>query len=377
MKKYTPFILFLIVVFFTACVEPFEPEIEKYENILVIDGLISNYPGPYTVKISRSFPYYEKVQEMVSKAFVKIIGSNGTEIILDEINNGIYQTDSNFQAQVGIEYKLHVETPDTMTYESEFEEIKNPIDIDSIYFLYEIKYSIADEENIAGVQIFLDTHDPNNDTKYYAWEYEETWKYSVPFYSDKFADKYYCFKSSKPKELLLGTSENLNRDEIKRHPITYVGGNTPKLRYKYSILIKQYSLSEKAYQYFKFLKSINESGGSLFDKTPTSIYGNIHNINDLNDPVLGLFQVSGISEKRFFIDRKDIGHNFYTETGFGYCKFQYTELSDSNATDSLLRFNYIIIDTNSLSEIINFTTDSSCFDCTQTGTNIVPDFWEE
>ncbi|MFC2136624.1 DUF4249 domain-containing protein [Bacteroidota bacterium] len=377
-NKILLFIIIFLGFILQTCVEPFEPVIDKYDNLLVIDGSISNFPGPYIVNISRSYPYNEKRPEMVHSANVKIIDDSGNKYILseNESKKGTYETDSNFQAQIGVGYKLQVITPEKNTYESEIEKIKTPMEIDDIYYSLETRYNIEKEIDIIGAQIFLDTHDPENNTRYYAWEYDETWKFGVPFSSPKFYDKTYCFNSYKPKGLIIGTSENLIKDEIKRFPITFVGANTPKLRFKYSILIKQYSLSEHAYQYYKYLKSVNETGGSLFDKTPTSIYGNMHNINDLNEPVLGLFQVSGVSEKRIFIEKKDFDEYFFVEPGFRWCKFEYSDTADTNKTDSLLGFAYIIIDTTTGGQI-NFTKDSACFDCTQTGTNVVPDFWEE
>lgn len=377
MKGFIIVIIFISIILH-ACVEPFEPNIDKYENILVIDGAISNYPGPYKVKISRSYPYNERYPEMVEDAIVKIIDDKGNEFSLNNASDkrGVYETDSNFLAQVGVGYKLQVITPENKTYESDLESIKNPIEIDSIYYSLDKKYNVDENIDIIGAQIYLDTHDPNNNTKYYAWEYEETWKFAVPFSWSRHPDRYICYRSYKPKGLLLGTSENLINDEIKRFPITFVGANTPKLRLRYSIIVKQYSLSEKAYQYYKYLKSVNETGGSLFDRTPTSVYGNIYNINNPNEPVLGLFQVSGVSEKRIFIEKSDFDEYFFVESGFAWCRMEYSDTTDSLTTDSLLRLAYIIIDT-TFSGQINLTKDSACFDCTQSGTNIVPDFWED
>jgi len=372
------FTIILISIMLQACVEPFEPDIDKYENILVIDGLITNNPGPYQVKVTRSYPYNKNHPEMVENAIIKIIDNRENEYPLNKVLNklGTYETDSNFQAQVGTGYKLQVITPDNNIYECDFETINNPVEIDTIYYSLQYKFNVEEETNIIGAQLYLDTHDPNNNTRYYAWEYEETWKFGVRYHWAGHVDRYYCYRSFKPKELLLGTSDNLINDEIRRFPLTFIGANTPKLKIKYSILVKQYSLSQKAYQYFNYLKSVNESGGSLFDKTPTSVYGNMYNINNPNEPVLGLFQVSGVSKKRIFIEKSDFDEYFYVESGFGWCKDEYSLIGDSLKTDSLLKRAFIIIDT-SFTGDIHFTRDSACFDCTKNGTNIVPDFWED
>ena len=51
--------LFLWLSLTPSCVEPFYPEIEAYENILVVDGSITDENRPYLVKLSRSFSYGE------------------------------------------------------------------------------------------------------------------------------------------------------------------------------------------------------------------------------------------------------------------------------------------------------------------------------
>ncbi|MDZ7777912.1 MAG: DUF4249 family protein [Bacteroidales bacterium] len=44
------------VIFSLGCREEFTPQVQKYDNLLVVDGMISNEPGPYTIKLSRSSP---------------------------------------------------------------------------------------------------------------------------------------------------------------------------------------------------------------------------------------------------------------------------------------------------------------------------------
>jgi hypothetical protein len=49
---------------------------------------------------------------------------------------------------------------------SEFAEVRITPQLDSV--------SWKQENN--GVRIYASTHDPNNNTRYYKWDYEETWE---------------------------------------------------------------------------------------------------------------------------------------------------------------------------------------------------------
>jgi hypothetical protein len=79
-----------------------------------------------------------------------------------------------------------------------------------------------------------------------------------------------------------------------------------RLLIQYCIEIKQLSLSEKEYRFWEQMKQINETTGDIFEKQPFSVIGNIHNINDPSEPVLGYFQVSGVEHRRIYIAPEDI-----------------------------------------------------------------------
>jgi hypothetical protein len=75
---------------------------------------------------------------------------------------------------------------------------------------------------------------------------------------------------------------------------------------KYSILIKQYSVSKKEYDFWENMKRVNEGGGDIFAAVPFPVISNIHNINNPKQRVLGYFQVSAVKQRRKFISFNDV-----------------------------------------------------------------------
>ena len=90
-----------------------------------------------------------------------------------------------------------------------------------------------------------------------------------------------------------------------------------KLHHKYSLLVKQYSLGEMAFNYWNELKKSSQEQGSLFDRQPALLKSNVWNVNDENEFVLRFFSMAGMVEKRAFAVKPE-GLNLSPYEGFCY-----------------------------------------------------------
>jgi hypothetical protein len=72
---------------------------------------------------------------------------------------------------------------------------------------------------------------------------------------------------------------------------------------RYSLLVKQFTVSKNAYTFWNAVKESNSDDELLYSKQPYQVRGNVFNTSDDTEPVLGYFHVAGISEKRVFVDR--------------------------------------------------------------------------
>ncbi|HEY4788834.1 MAG TPA: DUF4249 family protein, partial [Bacteroidales bacterium] len=84
MKRRNIYLVIFWMILVDSCIDPYNPNVSKYENLFVVDGEINNLPGPYKVKLSRSFKYQDKVGAAVTGATVKIIDNTGAEVELNE-----------------------------------------------------------------------------------------------------------------------------------------------------------------------------------------------------------------------------------------------------------------------------------------------------
>ena len=398
MKHYY-YTIFLIIVI-NGCIEPFEPEAAAYDSVLVVDGLFSNSDSPSQVFLSSSFGFSEDGGMPIESAEVIIEEQDGGQFVLTEVSPGTYQTHPDIlKGQIGKSYRLVIETPDANKFFTEWQLMKASPPIENI------RHEIVDLPNdnpLAAItkaaRFFISTSDPNNKTLYYLWTWEETYQYSLrnPIYIradfhggpgggddeiielgfDEFAG-FLCYKTEKSTEIIIATTEDFTRDAVVDMPLHAIDNNSSKFSSRYSLLARQYAISE---DYFKFLRTIeetNETSGGLFDPIPNEVFGNVKSAN--NDiPVLGYFGVGGISKLRIFVERDDIPDTFGALSG-PICPVDTIGLNltllYSKMNGGLQLFNYNRSDFGGT--ILGYQlTEPPCSECSALeASNEEPDFW--
>lgn len=315
MKALNRHIALLICMVLCGCLEPYSPDIpDSQEEFLIVDGLITDKNGPYTVKILKSSSFDDE-NEYVSGVEVSIEEMGGTTELLEESSAGIYQTHS-LQGVVGNSYRLNLNY-NGQQYQSTWEAIYASPAIDSIYSRYEIRGTTDQENDLEGLQFFVDNHGPENGTRHFRYEWTETWEFGVywPSTMDYLGNdqaafttnpRYICWKTRNSTGINIGTTDGLTENILSGHPLVYAPKDEERFTRRYSLLVKQYSLQQDEYSFWKKLKESNQDLGSLFDKQPANVLGNIASVAGSGDVVLGYFSASGSREERIYLDRWDV-----------------------------------------------------------------------
>jgi hypothetical protein len=311
-------ITIFVVLTLCTCIDPYSPKLRGYGSLLVVDGLITDENTSYTVKLSGTIQEQNEMPVMVSDATVFLTDDEGNNISLYNKGRGIYKTDSTgFKGIVGRTYVLHILTHNGDEYESEPCLMQSVPEIDSIYYSKEQELVNNGSETSDGIRFYLDSK-PGDNNHYYRWDFKETWKFKVPnpkkyeYINDSIINpvttvKEYCWSNRNSDEILVHSDYSGQADRIVKEPIFFIASDkSNRLLIQYSILIRQYSISKKEYDFWNNMKQVNESGGDIFAKQPFSVKSNIHNINDQLEQVLGYFQVSAVKQKRKTISFSDI-----------------------------------------------------------------------
>ncbi|WPU94666.1 DUF4249 domain-containing protein [Mucilaginibacter sabulilitoris] len=296
----------------TGCKKPYNPPVISSDNhYLVVEGVINSGNDSTFVSLSRTVKIAEDVRSQpVINSAVAIEGEQGGAMYdLQPLGDGRYFIGP-MHLDATKKYRLHIKTSDNKEYASDYVEVKENPPIDSIGFTL--------KNNT--LQIYVNTHNAANNTRYYRWDYAETWRFHTKFQSDYIVDPvtkqvrgrrpdeevYYCFADDKSSNIIIGSSAKLAQDVIYQGPITTIPRDAEKISVRYSILLKQYALTKEGYQFWENMKKNTEQLGSIFDAQPTQLQGNIHCISNPAEPVIGYVSVTNTQSKRIFIDNSQI-----------------------------------------------------------------------
>ncbi|WP_339814723.1 DUF4249 domain-containing protein [uncultured Imperialibacter sp.] len=309
-------IIILLLVLLSTCVEPFEPEDPGFKSVLVVDGFISNSAEPYTITLSRTAPLSSPGALPEAGAAVSVADEEGGVYLFGETAPGVYQSDPRvFVGHVGAGYQLNIVTASGEQYQSDTVPLKQSPPIDSVYYERELRLTDVEGEVNDGISIFVDAHDSTGQTRFYRYDYTETYEVKLTYPGEWVYDPSQdanvirnpklglCYATHPGGNILVANTSSYAEDRVKKLEVTYVSTGGYKLSGLYSILVKQYALSEPSYRYWYELQKTSESLGTLFDPQPYEIRGNIRKVNDPETAVLGYFDAGAVSEKMLFVDK--------------------------------------------------------------------------
>lgn len=328
---YTKLLTFCIIYSLIpiSCVEKYWPELEEgHENFLTVEGKITNETGPYTVLLSRSTTVDKNPEEVPESGAIVSITDNEDNIeTLIEIKTGKYVTSQfGMQGVVGRKYKITIITSDGSTYESAYEELRAPVDIDELSATIESK-SILTNGDLSiedGVQFYVLFSNNNNTKNFFYWELAETWEYhsaqtiDYQMFKDDNRESirsvedldpvddsrflYYCYNNDIIRETFTFNSRYSNTSNS-LIPLSFLSFKNKKSYIKYKLEVNQLSISENANVFLKKIREQESDQSGLYTTQPVQIRGNIYNTNNENEPVLGYFFIAGISVKNILIRR--------------------------------------------------------------------------
>ncbi|HXB92877.1 MAG TPA: DUF4249 domain-containing protein [Puia sp.] len=292
------------------------PYVSPPTGYLVVEGFISgNGPTQYMLSRTIGLPGTSGTPAEL-KAKVQVEGNDNSVFPLAEQGNGLYGADA-LALQATVQYRLRIGTADGEQFLSDYVPYKPTPPIDSVNW-------VVNPDN--SVQIYVNTHDPTNNTRYYLWNYRETWENdaketslfvydgdTIPvmvFRRDSSQQVDRCWVEDVSQQILLSNSTKLADDVIYRFPINNIPTNNEKDNVLYSTLVSQYALTQQAYDYLTLMQKTTETLGSIFDAQPSALKGNIRCLTNPGRPVVGYIFAGTVQQKRIFIYRSQIPSQF-------------------------------------------------------------------
>lgn len=349
-----------------ACVDQLDLSLRGTVNVVVVDGTITNLAESQIIRLNRSKadPFTGRFGTLpLTKAQVEVVIDSTQVVAAHETVDGSYQLPSDFRGQVGHAYQLRFTLSDGTQYMSTQQVIVDvpPIDGAMAQFNTRSLFPPIAGYYTAGHDIFIHFKDPAQTRNYYRWDWKlyekQAWCRTcyqgvyaiygditaVLFYAPLPAGNFYTYTSGNTKlledcyyeltppppsirnplpeykydytcrtdcwEIISGNNINVFDDQLTNGGLV-TNRNVAQIPfYDHNpalVEIRQSSLTSDAYRYFRQFQQQTQNTGGIADSPPSVPIGNVHNLANGREIVVGYFTASAVALFRYWLDREDV-----------------------------------------------------------------------
>jgi len=340
--------IIFIVVFslMTSCSKVYDSHVDTAQNMLVVDGRITNKKEAYHVTLTYAKPFNSSEKSTpVSGANVFVTDNLNNSYKFNERDKGDYVSDSlQFTGQPGHTYRLHILTTDGTEYESDPQRMFPEVSPDNAYAKFDNQVILNGVTGLKvsthGASIFMDIRNQSDTVprfrivsnlvlQYYnQGNFQLDWDHFLLL-------QYYCWQTVNINSNFNITDEDYlsNSASIKNHPAGFLDDNNNVIAIEYYskinmddttataysgnwhntylihhriLYLSQYTLNRETYLYYKSLYGQIQSEGKLFDPVAAQLNGNIKCITDPEKKTIGFFEASSVSYSEYIVDLRNL-----------------------------------------------------------------------
>ena len=319
----------LIAVILGSCIDRINIKMPETDLPIVVDGLITDEPGPYTVQITKASTLdgFLKYRKFLSAKSVTIFDNVGNSEQLKEAEIGVYKTKENgIRGVIGREYAIRIETRDGKIYES-IPDKMNPVGgVDSVYYNFETFQPISGPTEY-GFRVYADAKGVPSGDNLFRWRFVGTFEIDSypllhtvslngnpcspdprPCGNNGLNESCTCCRcwvsvtDSKPR---VNDNQFVTNGIFKRIEAGYVRLEYFPFLIKYRMEVKQMGLTRAAFDFWKTIQSQKEGTASLFQPPTGKVITNLFEKNGQTE-VLGIFYASAVKTKQVYISNADV-----------------------------------------------------------------------
>ncbi|MEM9362093.1 MAG: DUF4249 domain-containing protein [Bacteroidota bacterium] len=371
-----------------GCTESFDPPNLDFQEILVIDAILTTELKEQEIFLSRTFTSNEEV-ELESNARVLITDDLGNTIAFVETEPGRYGSQVDFGAQPNRTYSLQITTENGSVFRA------GPAQAIGNGILEQLSASVTTNENgTEGISIFASGQGFEESASSFRFDYEETYLVISPFTSPedlvvvsenpvifdvvpKTREEQICYRTISSNNILITNSESLTSNQVQNFEVKFIPKNDFSISHRYSISVNQYIQSPAAQGFYEDLREFSNVQ-TLFSQTqPGFVRGNIEAAENVGERVLGIFEIASVSSQRLFFNRSDFFPDEPIPDHIIPCNTIDFFENDAALLGLIQSGSHKLVSQELVfpDSIIFFVVESGCVDCTLYGTNVRPDFW--
>jgi Domain of unknown function (DUF4249) len=319
-KHLFPFLCCLALL--NSCVDEIELGIPTPADFIVVDGILnySRDADSSDLVVRLAISRNNLIRPIgINKAKVELIVNDKDAYLLEEKEVGYYYLLNKGMFKVGDKYRLRFQTG-IDKYESDNEILQDSVPLDRVY-----SEVIKGRTSNNAFEIFVDMKDDPTKKNYYRWS-------MIQWEKQEFCS--FCYRIGKSPEYCTEDLYGTPNVMITRNPTCsgdcydisrfytnnaisdiFINGKTlikksigfvPFNFYQPCLIeVKQSSLTSQYNAFLEILKTQAENTGGLTDTPAALLVGNVKNINNPSEKVVGYFSVTNNSVRRFWLDREN------------------------------------------------------------------------
>lgn len=281
--------------------------------MLVVDGGITQKNCMHEITLGFSRDFGDLKRQPAPGAEITLYDDQGNSENYHSSEEGRYYLYGDLVERVpGRAYYIEIRWPNGNTYRSVPQGMPQLVRPESIRFEVESRKMINEnglvvERNYLNLRIDTPVN-PGGNESYFIWRSDHVYSLTEVWWSPLVEPKVcYIQQSTDASLLYLYSGENMEEGHLEDFQVSRVV-IYPFWQFfeKHFYNITQYCITREAFDYWEKVNEIAFPTGSIFDTPPAPIPGNIYNVNDPDEIVLGFFEVSTVDTIRTWTNREDL-----------------------------------------------------------------------
>ncbi len=312
---------------FTSCREIYRHEPRNPEEVIVVEGLLTDKPGPHLIKLTGTGLIWEgEAAENLSGlnaigptyirgASITVSDDTGNRFEFSEESPGHYYSTPDLIAVEGRSYRLHIITANGHDYESAEQNLPGRVSLDTILARKTEKERLMQSHQgtysvrmIPGLDVIADISGTGIEKPLFRLVTQD-----LLLYTQTFANH----QNFLWKKLYMPDNININMETfgqgsatVKDHEVTFMSMRKEDLHIDWEddfrphrrvLLFRMYSLNEESWNFYSAIHEQIHSEGRLFDPMAKQLPSNIYSLSGKGKLALGHFEVSRVTRKSWVV----------------------------------------------------------------------------
>ncbi len=325
MNKIKITLLTFLFLGINSCIDPFTLNLENNQQAaLVIYGDFSTDKRAHQLEIYTTDSQIIRNKQPITGATATLVADDtGEREDYQVVSAGVYEVNgSTISGATGSQYHIEICLPNGNKYQSRPATMPRKIRGDSAF----IQINAVEELLVTGaittksfLEVFVDSPLPTDNNDYWL-KYDVTTLYSFfeIICSPLGPPPDICFIPGRndPQQISLVNGQRFNGSRLENFKVNQKRLLPDNFEYRgrHYFLVNQQSITEDAFDYWDKLNRVANQTGSIFDAPPAGVPGNIYNVNDPAETVLGYFELTNTDSLRTFITEGEIFQDYQFTT---------------------------------------------------------------